>query len=247
MINVLPGVTFDIQNDQALVYNGGQRPTFNNAGTVTESAGAGTSRIDMIFNNTGTLNLRAGTFQINSGGSSSGPFQVQAGATLNFSVDTYTFAATATVANAGAVRFSSGTVTVNGAFSGAGSVTVNGGTATFAGAYTATGPVTLSSGNLIFNAPNGVSLPTFTQSNGTLDGAATVTVNGALSWSGGTMSGSGRTVAQWPADPRRPGQVPGQAHPGHCVWRDVVGRQSHRDKHRRRDQRAAGRHLRHSE
>ncbi|MBK9092072.1 MAG: Ig-like domain-containing protein [Anaerolineae bacterium] len=87
----------------------------------------------------------------------------------------------------------------------------------------------------------------FVQSNGTLDGAATVTVNGALSWSGGTMSGSGRTVAQWPTDPRRPGQVPGQAHPGHCVWRDVVGRQSHRDKHRRRDQRAAGRHLRHSE
>ncbi|MBK9092074.1 MAG: hypothetical protein IPM84_04720 [Anaerolineae bacterium] len=87
---------------------------------------------------------------------------------------------------------------MNGAFSGAGSVTVNGGTATFAGAYTATGPVTLSSGNLIFNTPNGVSLPTFTQSNGTLGGAATVTVNGALSWSGGTMSGSGRTVANGP-------------------------------------------------
>jgi hypothetical protein len=54
-------------------------------------------------------------------------------------------------------------------------VTISGGTANFSG----TGPVSPAIVNL---------------SNGTRDGTSTVTVNSAMNWAGGTMSGSGRTI-----------------------------------------------------
>jgi len=57
---------------------------------------------------------------------------------------------------------------------------------------TGTGTVDLSVGTL--NVTGNVSIPTFSQSGGTLGGSGTLTLTGASTWSGGTMQGGGTTA-----------------------------------------------------
>jgi RHS repeat-associated protein len=67
------GATFDFQADGTLSNaNGATGTSFNNAGTVENSAGSGDSVISLPVNNTGTIAGDSGTLQLTGGGSGSG-------------------------------------------------------------------------------------------------------------------------------------------------------------------------------
>jgi hypothetical protein len=56
----LGGALFDAQNDATL----GSSITFNNAGTFRKSAGTGTTTVNALFSNTGTLDVETGTVKL---------------------------------------------------------------------------------------------------------------------------------------------------------------------------------------
>jgi uncharacterized repeat protein (TIGR01451 family) len=168
--------TFDIQTDQGFFHNlGGAVPQFNNAGTVTKSAGAGTTTFTLAFTNSGTVNANSGTLSLNSSATHTGVFNVAG--TLAFPSGTHDLNAPASVSGAGAVNFSGGTVTFNTGTS-----------------LTSVTP-TLSGGTLNINATATANLPTFTQTGGTLAGDGTVDIAGLFDWQGGTQGAAGTTNA----------------------------------------------------
>ena len=79
----LPGGLVDFQSDVAM-HNTCGSEVFANAGIVRKSGGTNTSAINAIFNNTGTLDVQAGTVSLNGSGSSQGRFVADAGATLTY-------------------------------------------------------------------------------------------------------------------------------------------------------------------
>jgi hypothetical protein len=166
------GATFDDQSTNWLV-SYGTVTTFNNAGTFRRSGPSGQHSFGAAFLNTGTVDVETGTLSLGFGSSQTGSFQVQRGATLAFPGG-YNLTGTSAVGGDGTVDFGGGTVHVAGIYDLAGTTAIDGGTADFlVGART--GALALSTG--------------------TLAGPGDLTVTGLLTWTGGTMSGSGRTVA----------------------------------------------------
>ena len=152
--------------------------TFNNTGTFRKSAGAGLSSIAWtVFNNTGAVQVQSGSFTPTSG-THTGSFDIATGATLALSNSvTNNFNTGSAVSGGGRITVSSGTVNFNAGFPG-----------------TMSTLLTVSAGVVNFNTGSAVSLPGLTQSGGRLAGGDTVTVNGAVSWTGGDMTGPGRTA-----------------------------------------------------
>src|SRR6185295_712725 len=146
--------------------------TFNNAGTLTKSGATAQTLSITAFNNSGRVNVAAGSLTLNAA-SATDTGDIDVAGTLVFG-GARTLGAGSDVTGAGAVNFTGGTVTLNDGCSiaGTGTTTINGGTASFNTA----GP-TVSFAN------------TLTLSSGTLTGTGNVTVNGPFSWSGGTVSG----------------------------------------------------------
>jgi hypothetical protein len=179
--NNLAGSTFLIQGDATLdsssVFQSPGR--FNNAGLLQKMGSSGTTTIGLAVNNTGVVDVETGTLSLggspNSSGSaaSSGAYTVAAGATLGFSGNTDLFPASSV--------------------SGDGNVTFTGGTTYEQGSYAITGNTLVAGGTVNFE--NDLHLPQLTLSSGALSGAGTVTVDGPLSWTGGSMTGPGTTVA----------------------------------------------------
>jgi hypothetical protein len=66
----LAGALFNVENDESISGEEGA-PYFNNAGTVTKSAGVNTM-ISVAFNNSGVLNVASGTVTFSAGGIDSG-------------------------------------------------------------------------------------------------------------------------------------------------------------------------------
>jgi hypothetical protein len=168
--------TFLAQNDRSLFNNGGGG-TFNNNGIFTRDTSAGTFSILTLlaFNNTGTVNVNTGTLALfgGDGGSTTGDFNIAAGAALQLASD-FTFAASSTISGAGSGTFTNGTQQINGTY---------------------TLPVINVSGtaNANFNTPTSVT--TVNLSGGTLGGSGTLDINGLFSWSGGSLVGAGVTNA----------------------------------------------------
>jgi hypothetical protein len=127
------------------------------------------------FNNYGAVELPGGNLELRGGGTHSGNFDVPAGRTLILSGGTHTANASSSCTGAGHLTVSSGTANLAGSINLGGTLTVGGGTANFTGTNT-------------------VSPAILTLSSGTLTGSSTVTASNQMNWSGGVMSGSGRTV-----------------------------------------------------
>ena len=211
VFNNLPGATFDLQTEYGDL--AGTAPAvFNNAGTFRKSAGTSQTYITSAwtFNNTGTFEVQTGmvsaagpfnnsglvsvrpgrALTLSGGGTSSGTFIVDSGATLQFSGGTHALAGT--VAGSGTVSFSSGTVTFNNPYTFTGATSFGGGTVNFNASVSGLGPLlTVSGGAVNFNSDPVV----FTTVNlsGGLGGSADVTVTGSLTWTAGTMTGTGTT------------------------------------------------------
>lgn len=177
------GATFDIQSNAALgrlEFGAMDLAIFNNAGTLRKSLGSLTSLLTrMILHNTGSIEVEIGTLNLGTTGTSSGQFLVAAGSTLNFSGINHVLTSASRIEAAGTVGFIES--------SPAGATTV------IDGAYSVTGPTNIAGGTARFTRDT--EFPTLSLSGGVLTGIGTLTITGLLTWTGGTMLGPGRTVA----------------------------------------------------
>jgi hypothetical protein len=207
----LTGATFDILTAAIFTSRGGNPSSISNEGTLRMSV-EGTTRIvgGVVFNNTGLLDVQAGTFEILGGGSVPGTFHVATDATLVFGG---TFTETAQFEDSGGlIRLGNAALTAEGTISqlvSSGALTVVGdimvataslasGTLRVSSTATATfGALTLEGNNGQLQADGNVEIANFTMEPASnLLGSGTVTVTNTLTWAGGGMSGSGRTISQ---------------------------------------------------
>ncbi len=137
-INNLSGGLFDIQSNNFLSTLNGSGQTFNNAGTLRQSAGAGTSVSGWTVNNTGTVEV-LGSLVLQSGGTESGAFNIASGGGLQFAGGTYALNAGTSFINSGNIRIdANATVNVNVPLTLPGNWTLTSNNGTLAGAGTAT-------------------------------------------------------------------------------------------------------------
>ena len=149
---------------------------FDNAGTFRKAASGGTTTVggSVAFNNFGTVELQTGTLLCSGAFNNNGTVSLSPGTTNRLTAGgsgggMFGVPSTALVEWAGgAFTLSSGAQ-----LNGAGLYRIN------AGTVTANTNFAVSNLDLI---------------GGTLDGTGTVTISHAMNWSGGTMSGSGRTI-----------------------------------------------------
>jgi hypothetical protein len=146
-LNNQGGGVFDLQGDMTWAYNqGGNPPVINNTGTMRKSAGTGTTTLQAVMNNDGTMSVQSGTLNQMKSGDSHGTFNAMAGATLSFGAEGMILESNSTVTAAGTVAFSGASVDINGTYNVSNTV-ISGGTANFNGpASTVNG--TLNGGNL---------------------------------------------------------------------------------------------------
>ena len=112
----------------------GSGGVFDNAGTFTK-LGTGYAQFynngsNLVFNNTGTVDVQAGDLYLSSNGSHTGDFALVAATTLWLN-GTHTFAATSDVSGAGTVNVYGGTTNFNGQLSAGNTLLVSGGTVNF--------------------------------------------------------------------------------------------------------------------
>lgn len=144
---------------------------FENAGSFTKTTATVTTfQHAVLFNNTGTVNVNAGTLRILGGGSSTGSVNVAEGATLAFGSST-TYTLGAAVTNAGTVTFEADVLAAQG-LQLAGQTAVNGGA-------------------LNLRAPS--SFVNLSLNGGSIDTSSTLLVSGSLDWARGFLGGSGST------------------------------------------------------
>ncbi len=165
----LAGASFETQT--VATFSGAH---FINDGEFIKTTNTGSQTFSGTFENAWTADVQTGTLALNASGAHTGSFSVAAGATLRFDSGTHDLGPTSSVTGDGTIVLDAASVVVDGTFA-------------------PSGPTQLSSGNVIFNV--GTTLPTFTQSGGSLQGAATLTVQGPLTWTGGNMRGDGVTRA----------------------------------------------------
>ncbi|MCW5613340.1 MAG: PEP-CTERM sorting domain-containing protein [Rubrivivax sp.] len=151
--------------------NGG----FHNAGTF-ERNGLGTTSA-YAFDNTGIVNVNAGTLNFASASSSSGVINVASGALLNFGSGNSTVSGS--IANAGLVRLSAGTLTMTGSIGG--DVHLDFGTFNN-NSVNALGQLQVTGGTRSGSAALQVASLEF--NNGTFNGGATTTVFGITNFNG---------------------------------------------------------------
>ena len=199
------GATWNHETDSAIQFEGGTTPVFNNSGTFektggTSSSGGGISNA-ITFNNTGTVTDSSGTlFASNVGvcsGTCAGSWSVVSGATLELGGGTTAAAVSGPISGAGTVVFTTGTVNYTGTYDVTGGTQATSGTVNFnsPAKLTSVGPINVSNGTMNFVTGKTITATSLTQTAGTLEGTDTLTVTGALTWSGGTESGTGITNA----------------------------------------------------
>jgi YD repeat-containing protein len=193
-----PGASFTNLTDAGILDRGGAASTFLNEGRFVK-AGTGFMDISVAFDQTGagTTQVQAGTLGLDGGGTiaGTGTLSPAPGATLDFGSGTITIASTSGITGGGAVHFNSGTVNDAGCYNITGSTLVSGSSAVMANL---TGPVAslgrslmISTGTLNLSGGVPINVQTLSLSDGTLTGSDPLTVSGAMSWTGGTISGRG--------------------------------------------------------
>ena len=141
---------------------------FNNAGTFRKSGGSSQSTVTVPFTNTGTVTNLISTLSFNGGGSITGIYGTAAGATINFSVGSFTMGVPPTITGLGICEFTGTTLTL----------TQNWPTnLVLAGGSVIPGPAFQNSGAITNLTLSGVTL------------AGTNRVTGTLNWAGGVVAG----------------------------------------------------------
>ena len=190
------GALFDARTTTGLNYASNPGSRFDNAGTFRKSTGGTTTLFGgLVFNNYGAVEIQAGTLVLGGGGTHNGTFDVPAGTTLSLSGGTHTTSGGSSITGAGNLYVSGGN---SHAFAGLVNVTgtnqFDSGTANLTGNYICTNnTLFMSGGTANFNGTGTVTPAVVNMDSGTLGGGQTVMVLSQMNWTGGTMTGSGRT------------------------------------------------------
>ena len=177
--------TLDVTN--AVCNNEGGGGAMANAGQMNIWS---SSTINVPLTNFGTISINAGRLAFGGGGANIGAITVASGATFNPSGGTFTCLDGSTIAGAGDLNVSGGTVNLGAALNLTGTWGFSGGTATYTGTTTASGfPINISGGGTInFNAAGTLMPALVTMSGGTLGGSQLIVDSGEFDWSGGEMN-----------------------------------------------------------
>src|ERR1043166_7195740 len=191
-INNLASGIFSVNDDADFTQSSSAAHSFNNTGTFNKNGAGTTTDFNVVpFNNSGTVNINAGTLSLNAGGShSSTNWNVPAGSVLNLGGN-FSYSAASILSGAGAINFLNGTHNIIGQFLPSGTVSCSGATVTIANTMPAVA-FSISAGTVNFNAPQ--SLTSLTLVGGALAGNGDVTISSTLNWSGGTMTGAGHPI-----------------------------------------------------
>ncbi len=190
VVNNKTGADFTITEPAVQTFGTPAGVDFENDGTLTLIASAGTGAFDGVLNNRGTLKVSGGKTTLSSStapntfGTSSGIIQVDAGATLDFAT-TYSFTSGAQFTGAGLYQFNLNPVSTY--TIGAG-VTFNPAQALLNGTITGAGTVAIPSGGVWTGgiAPNLKNLGSFTIANG-----ASFTVGSGVTFDNTPVTNSG--------------------------------------------------------
>jgi hypothetical protein len=185
------GALLQIRNP-ASIFNDGGFPRFDNAGTV-RIAGSGTTAFYINFNNYNDTQIQGGTLQIN--GLNNGTMEVPAGTTLSLAYGPFNASAGSSITGAGNFTVTAdASATLSGLLNVSGTHTFSSGFAELNGNYICTNnTVIISGGTASFDGTGMVAPSTLTLSSGDLGGSNVVTVGSVMNWTGGSMSGTGRT------------------------------------------------------
>ena len=169
-----PGALFEDRGTGSFGNLGGSY-RFDNAGTFRKTLNLGTNSISIPFNNFGTVDIEAGTLSWNSTLTNTGLVTLAPGTTNRFSVSSALSSGPFNVPAGALTELNSGTLTLaaGAQLNGAGLYRINGGT---------------------LRANTDLSLSNLDLSGFSLDGSGVVTINNAMNWTAGNMTGSGRTV-----------------------------------------------------
>ena len=110
----LAGGLFDFQVDRNINCACYNYEVINNAGLLRKSAATGTSSINVVVTNTGTVTALQGTLNFNGGGSLGGIYNASVATIINFNSGAFAYQALAVpqLIGPGAVRFTGGTLTL---------------------------------------------------------------------------------------------------------------------------------------
>lgn len=147
-------------------YYGGSKLIFNNSGTFNATSSTSDVDLDAVFNNTGVVNVQAGTLTTYAGGLSSGTVAISSGAKFEIHSGNFAIADGALVTGAGTLLLSGGTLTLSGIL-GVDTFTQTSGT--LAGSHTLTKNINVSYGS--WNGADGATT--------TLASGATLSLNGS--------------------------------------------------------------------
>lgn len=190
------GALFDARTTTGLNYASNPGSRFDNAGTFRKSI-AGTTTLfgGLAFNNYGAVEIQAGTLTLFGGGTHTGTFDVPAGTTLNLSGGTHTASVGSSITGAGNLYVSGGNPhTFAGLVNVSGTNQFDSGTANVTGNYICTNnTLFMSGGTANFNGTGTMTPAMINMDSGVLGGSQNVTVLSQMNWTGGTMTGSGRT------------------------------------------------------
>ncbi len=156
-----------------LAEGGGAAPSILNTGTFEKVAGSEETEVRVGFENDGSVESRAGQIEFRAGGSGAdGEWSALEGGSIEFV--------------AGAYALHSDSLS--------GAIDLRGASVTTEEAHGSDLALQVGSGSTLSVASGWLIAAEFTQTGGTVEGGGTLDVSGALSWTGGTMSGSGSTV-----------------------------------------------------
>ncbi|ANM29234.1 hypothetical protein ABI59_05995 [Acidobacteria bacterium Mor1] len=148
--------------------------TFNNpAGSVLRKSGNAGNTIfsGILLQNDGTVQIQAGLLQLNRGTTVSGDYEIDAGATLTSTTQTFNYESGSSISGAGFYRQSGGTANFN------------------SGASLTTGQVTLDNGTINTDAAATFDPAALLMNFGTLNAGNDVTITGSTIWNGGVFTG----------------------------------------------------------
>lgn len=187
--------TFQLNGNVTALNSGSGSMTFTNAalGTMRNLGGTNILGAGLTVHNQGAVQVNAGVLDFaGGGGTHTGSFATAAGTTLDFSAGIHDLDNAAAISSLGTLLISGATVNTTGTLTAGGllrmtSGTFNPGGTVNAAAYQQT--------NGTLNVNGTLNAVTYSQSGGVLAGAGTVTATGLMSWTAGTMTGTGITNA----------------------------------------------------
>ena len=128
--------------------NGGGSPLVSNTGEFMKTGSVGTADIGVGFDNSGTVQVTSGTLKLSNGGSSDGSFTDSGSAVLEFGAGIHNLQTASSIAGP-QVRFTAGTVNIDGDYDVTTSTTVSGGTVHLMGSVPSAGTLLNVSGGTL--------------------------------------------------------------------------------------------------